>query len=487
MTINSSEILPGTYTGHTQVRETVRAGQQPHKNLIVGYGLSAGTASNNSIVRVVSKSTARKLFGTGSMLQRMAKAHGSFPEGGPALYALQLAEPVGGAKATASLNFGGTATEAGSLNIDVAGDFKAVAVAKGDTAATVAGKVVTAFNEITDKNFSLVVNGVDDTVVDFTANHNGSYGNEFVIYCNDLVTSDSNPAGLTVAITAWANGAGEADLSNISTLLGDHYHNYIAIPDAVKAQVDYMGAALDTRAEPLSGKPAVAFCGINKTATEAVTFLGNINQERVGIRCNDGKTMPNFERAAYDIALIGFNKQKKPAIGLHKIRILGDKPAPDGQRYDEDDRRAILQAGGSVDLVVDEQVYTDRIRTTALTDGDGEPTKAFQDLAFLAGMSYGTWFFNRELNDFINAVTYDPSLPAPIEPGVKFVSENSIRAKLRSIGGLLATAGVIENLAQFRDSITVIRTGSARFDTVTKANYSNGVYILANNIEAITN
>jgi len=481
-TILPTTRIPNIYVEGFKETANFKAGLQPYKSLILGFKLNAGTASLNTPAKIASESQAKALFGEGSILHKMAKKYFSFKRGAPALYAIAVTEPVG-AKATAAINVTGTATASGSLNIFIAGSFRSIPVNSGDTDAVLATRIVSEFNKILDNNFTLVVDGVDPSLVNITARHNGIYGNELNVRINYL-QGEANPAGITAAITAFANGTGNADLSTINDILGEDYYNFIAFTDPVKTVIDFIGNELTARASATYMQHSIGIVGKTSTAGNFTTFMSNINQPRIAVRANDGKVMPNFERAAYDMAFLAYSAQIKPALGTSEELIPDDLPAPAVDRYSRAERESILADGGSVDKIMNEQVFIDRYRTSATTE-DGQETTKFDDFSFLLGQSYAVWYFQKALKQFQNAVSYDEDLPQPANSSVPLVNTNILKAAMSQAGLELAQGAYIENLAEFKSTLQVTRASADRFDILAKVNYSNSVYILALGLELV--
>lgn len=476
--------IPNIYVESDLSQARIVGGNQPHNCLLVGYKLAAGTATEGQPVKVTSEGNARTLFGAGSQLHRMAKRYLSYRFGAPQLWALPMAEAAGGAKATGQLSITGTATEAGTLNVYIGLDFKAIPVAEGDTGTQIAAKIVAEFTKNVEKRFDIAVDGVVDTQVNLTANHKGSYGNDIKVRINWL-NGEVNPAGLTVGVTEFSGGAGEVDYTNFSNNLGEDYYNYMAFADAVAAAINSIGNTLTSRATATYMQHSIAITGKTTTATAFTTFMSTINQPRVVVHANDGKQMPNDERAAYNMAMIAYRKTVHPAWGLSEQLIPEDLPAPKSARFEREDRESILADGGSCDRVVNEQVYTDLFRTSATTDSQGNETLIYDDLTILTGASYATWFFRQRLERFQNAVTFDENLPPPVNGAVRFANATVLKSEMQEAGRDLAGDAIIEDLQRFNDSVNVLKDVSGRrFNITAKINYSNAVYFIALSLQA---
>ncbi|CDF98949.1 Putative Tail sheath protein [Avibacterium paragallinarum JF4211] len=94
-----------------------------HKVLMLGTKLASGSAVAGQAVRVLNVSQAKQLFGRGSQLARMVevfKQHNTTLD----LWVLPLDENSAGSKATGKIKLTGTATQAGVLNVMIAGGGK---------------------------------------------------------------------------------------------------------------------------------------------------------------------------------------------------------------------------------------------------------------------------------------------------------------------------------------------------------------------------
>lgn len=158
-------------------------------------------------------------YGFGSMLHRLAikTFKGS---GGVETWVVPQPEDVAAVVATGKFDFGGAATEAGTFDVFISGEFYArVTVANGDTNSDVAAKVVAALNAA-DLSIPVtqVVNGVNTFEVDFTAKTKGPWGNSIDLSIN--LDGGELPAGLTLAVTGMAAGLNNPDIQAALDALG---------------------------------------------------------------------------------------------------------------------------------------------------------------------------------------------------------------------------------------------------------------------------
>lgn len=151
-----------------------------HKVLMLGTKLATGSAKAGEAVRVSSYGQAKTLFGRGSQLAEMVKtfkAHNSTLD----LWVLPLDEASSGAKATGSVQITGTATQAGTFSLMIAGNNYKTAVTSGDTADVVAGKLQKLI--AADQDVPVLATVAGNTIT-LTCRFKGETGNEIDLRCN---------------------------------------------------------------------------------------------------------------------------------------------------------------------------------------------------------------------------------------------------------------------------------------------------------------
>lgn len=147
-------------------------GSLEYRALIVGQKLGYAPAAANSFHRVTSADQVATLAGRGSMLHRQALAWFSINKSTETWIGV-LADNSAGVIAEATVTLAGTATKAGTISCYLGGNLVQVAVAVGDTAATIASALATkigkhAFGTITcaaaDAADNVTIGGVLDGV-----------------------------------------------------------------------------------------------------------------------------------------------------------------------------------------------------------------------------------------------------------------------------------------------------------------------------------
>jgi len=145
--------------------------------LLMAYKSSGGSAAPDQPIFPASQSDANSLLGQGSDAARMYAAAVSQPEAqGAEIWVCPITAPSAGTASIYSVVFSGTATAAGAIDCWIASDKVAtVAVANGDTAATVAENWEALVDDMLDLP---ITSGVSSATVTLTYRHKGLVGED---------------------------------------------------------------------------------------------------------------------------------------------------------------------------------------------------------------------------------------------------------------------------------------------------------------------
>lgn len=189
--------LPGAYFSVDPSQASTAAPQIPRKVLILGQRLSAGTVAANVPYRCNSDDEAALNSGYGSMVHRMAiRARDAAPLSD--IWIIGLDDDPNGVVAGRPLSVLGTATAPGVLYLYIAGQRLTIAVAKGDSAATLGPVIAAAINART--SLPVIASwSSSDGVVNVNCRWAGVTGNDIDIRCN-YYQGERYAAGLSVAL-----------------------------------------------------------------------------------------------------------------------------------------------------------------------------------------------------------------------------------------------------------------------------------------------
>lgn len=187
------------------------------KILIIGTALASATGyTADTPVQVYSAEDAGARFGFGSEIHRVAVQVFRGSENGIAVYVAPQAEAGAGVKATGTFAIGGAPTEAGYLNVYIAGELYQISVTTTDTPTTLGDALVAAM--AADTGCPLV--GVNTTgSVAMTAKAKGTYYNDVNMSVNWGVNEET-PAGVTITVTPMASGATDPSVGSVFTAIG---------------------------------------------------------------------------------------------------------------------------------------------------------------------------------------------------------------------------------------------------------------------------
>ena len=171
---------PGHFIEFDNTRAVQGLPVMPHKILVIGQRLTAGSVAQGVPTRILSAAQAEEYFGRGSMLHAMIsalKAVNSWTE----CWAIALDDNGAGAFAPGTLTFTGSPTENGTLNLYIGGKRVQTAITAAMTPTQVASAVAAAINADTSLP---VTAGAAVGVVTLTTRHKGEAGNSIDVRAN---------------------------------------------------------------------------------------------------------------------------------------------------------------------------------------------------------------------------------------------------------------------------------------------------------------
>lgn len=290
--IPASNKVPGTWVQVSLGVGPSSAGDAPRKIMLTGNMTSGGSATVETIYQILSKDEAATYFDAGSELHRMAiKAFLVYPSA--EVYACAITESAGTA-ASGTCVFAGTATAAGSVEVEcVDGEKISVAVASGDAHTVVSPAVAAAINDETD--WPVTAADVTGTTT-VTAKHKGPRGNSIPLRCTSLA------AGITVTPPATGyltSGATDDDPATALTAIEPVRYHYFALPYIDATNIAKYKTHISTGAEPLNGKRQVWIAGCIDTLANATTLATGLNDGRGQLLwIEKGDTIPSEMAAA---------------------------------------------------------------------------------------------------------------------------------------------------------------------------------------------
>lgn len=199
---------------------------QPQRVLFVGQKTSAGTATSGALIQDIGNAGQENiLFGEKSMLAAMVRAAKKINQVSR-FDAIALSDNGSAVKATGTIAFSGTATEAQTIYVAI-GSYKnnryELNIANGMTA-TQAGDALIALISADTK--SLVTAANSTGTVTLTAINGGTEGNSLGIKIDGTV------AGISVTLTAFASGATNPTLTGLFDVIANQRYQTIVYPSS---------------------------------------------------------------------------------------------------------------------------------------------------------------------------------------------------------------------------------------------------------------
>lgn len=481
----------------------INAGVPPYSGksatLLIGRMLAGGSATVGQPVNIGAQDV-NALFGAGSMLTDMA-AYARWHNPTGLIFAMAAADPDGAVAAAGNISVTGSASASGTLVRYVAGERYSVPVASGDTGAAIAAKLAAAigkgyrrFNKAMTAPVTAAVDNDTPTQVNLAARHAGSEGNGIRIEAG-LDGDEFDPAGLTIALTPMAGGAGDVDLAAALANLGGVQYDWIVAP-YVSAQ--QLSDATEFLSDAGSGRwsPTVGLFGHYITAHDgdlaSQLALGGLHNDRhISILGTHDYPHPLWSWAAALGGVVGFSKnlgrplseaieiarplQTLSLVGLRKPKLVGDQWAVP-------DRQSLYETGiGAVVFSQDGLAHIDRIVTTYQTSQFDQPDITFLDIETIAIAEYvARYMKSRIVQTYPRHVLRDDN-PRGLQ-GV--VTPDAARATIiHAYTELSETAGIVQDPALFGRYLIVERSSDPnRLDAYLPVGVANQLRVFAANI-----
>lgn len=456
-TIPGNVRVPLAYVEFDSSRAVIGTPSMPYKMLFIGAMLAAGSAAVNTLTRVATADAAVALFGAGSMLARMIQ---QFKRTNRTIdcWAIALADDAAGVPATGTLTVTGTATAAGVLAVYIGGDRVRAAVASGSTATQAATALAAAINADT----TLPVTAVSALgVVTVTARHDGTYGNDIDLRGN-YYSDDATPAGLALAASAMTTGAANPDVATAITAMGDEWFQGIVMPYTDTANMTALEEELTDRWGGTRQIDGVAYCAFRGTHAASVTFGDGRNSAFVCCMPTGLTPCPPYLWAAAVAAQASLSLSIDPARPLQTLTLPGILPPPETSRWTMEERNLLLHDGmSSWNVDSGGTVRIERLVTMFQENSFGLPDPSYLDVTTPATLSYLRYSLRARITTkFPRMKLADDGIN--YGPGQAIVTPKTIRAEIIALAEEWASAGLVENLDQFRAELVVERNANDR-------------------------
>lgn len=480
--IPSNIRTPGVFT-EVNNSQAVRGAQLiAMRMLLLGQKLAAGTAAALTALRITSVEQARTAFGAGSMLAGMveaALAQNSTNE----LWVMPIADNGSGVAAAGSVSFGGAPTQAGTLNLYIAGRRVQIGVATTDTPASLATALAAAITADTNLPVTAAVDGTTASKVNITARNKGEAGNGIDVRVNYF--GEATPAGLAVTIVAMAAGAGNPDIAAALTALGDEWYHAIAMPYTDAASLTVLETELASRFDPLREIEGHAFAAARASHGDLGTLGDSRNSPHLSIVSAAAEPMPPYVKAAETTAIAARFASIDPARPLQTLAYVYCLPPVEADRFTQEERNLLLYDGIATTTVDAGGVMrVERMVTTYKSNAAGAADTSYLDVETLLTLMT----IRHDWRDYI-ARKYPRHKLANdgtrFGPGQAVVTPGVIKAEAVVKFREWEELGLVENFDQFKADIIVERNASDpnRLDVLLPPDLVNGLRVVATQIQ----
>ncbi|MCY7262723.1 phage tail sheath subtilisin-like domain-containing protein [Pseudomonas protegens] len=409
------------------------------------------------LVLVSRTAQARQIGGAGSMLAAMHARHRAIDVAGE-VWCLPVKVATGTAsKATVTVT--GAATEAGLLNLYVAGVRVRSMVAAQASATAVATALALAINEAVDLPVKAVA---AEGVVTLTCKFKGDLGNDVALQLNRLgrANGEATPAGLTVVATAMAGGVGTPEVAAVLAALGDEPFEFIAQPWSDPTTLDAWKAAMDESSGRWSWSKQLyghVYTAKRGTLGQLVAAGRLRNDPHISIGgIENSMPSPLWEVVAQFVARTAVFINADPARPTQTGELGAILPAAPSDRFMLNEAQSLLSSGIATFNYSGGAVRIQRAITTYQRNAYGQADDSYLDseplhqsahvIRFLRTRITSKYGRHKLANDGTN-----------FGPGQAIVTPRVIRGELIAAYGELERAGLVENTEMFMQHLIVER------------------------------
>jgi phage tail sheath gpL-like len=299
--------------------------------------------------------------------------------------------------------------------------------------------------------------------VTLTARAAGTIGNSLFLGVNlrGLVGGEYVPAGLTVTVGPFANGAGDPDITLALAQLADAEYDFVAIAWSDPTNLDASQEAFGEGSGRWAWNIQLyghAFSARSDSAAALQTFGKTRNDPHMTLLGYPaGSPTPPWRMAAALTAEAAVGLRADPARPLQTLPLIGTIIAPRGQRFAIQDDQSLLFAGIATCYAgPDDVVRIQRSITTYQRDAWGLADPSWLDVQTPATLQLIVRETrNRILSKFPRAKLADDG--TRVGAGQAVVTPSTIRAELVALYSELEEAALAENMAAFKTYLVVER------------------------------
>lgn len=262
--------------------------------------------------------------------------------------------------ATATLTLAGSPTISGTLGLDIAGKRATAPVTAGQSVSTLATALAAAVNA----DPTMPVRATASAgVVTFTAKFAGTIGNALAMAVSPRI-DDVLPAGLAVAATPFAGGAGTRDIAAALAAIAALWFTDVALAFTDSSNLAALEAELTTRYAAQGKRDGHGYYGRVGTFSALSTAGAARNSPFLSPIGMDGTTTPPWVLAASACGVAAFALANDPARQLRGLVLPGVAAPAITRRFTPTERDLLLRDGiSTIDVLDDGAVVIERMIT----------------------------------------------------------------------------------------------------------------------------
>ena len=295
-----------------------------------------------------------------------------------------------------------------------------------------------------------------------TAKNKGPLGNDIDVRLNYLgaLGGEATPPGLTVAVTAMANGATAPALAAGIAALGDEPFDFIASPYTHTTSLDALKGFMDDQTGRWAWSRQLyghVFAARRGTVSDLSTFGNARNDPHVTVMGYAASPTPPWEWAAALTAQAAKSLRIDPARPLQTLPLVGVLAPTVSARFTMSERQILLFDGvATFTTGTDGTVRIERAITTYQVNAYGQPDPSFLDVETLFTLATVL----RRLRSVITTKYARHKLAndgTTFGAGQAIVTPKIIKAELIAQYSEMETLGLVENMAAFKANLIVER------------------------------
>jgi phage tail sheath gpL-like len=427
-------------------------------SLLVGIMTAAGNAEPDVPIAIASQAQADAAFGQGSMLANMFRAFFKSNFANP-VWGLPVAEPTGAA-AAGTITITGAPTNAGTLDLYVAGQNVPVYVAVGDTLVDIGLSIETAIND--DKDLPVTATAAAG-VVTLTSKFKGSIGNDLTVTDSyyGTVGGELLPPGLTVAYTPFTGGTGDPIFTTAISNLGETEIDYVCMPftdaNSMTAWETEFGFSDTGRWGFIRQHYGTIYNAKRATLTDLLLFGETRNSPQMSVMgIEPTAPSPTYEWAAAYTAKSARAFTNDPARPLQTLSLDGCLPAKGQGRFLLSELNQLAYGGIATQRTIVTSPVIMRETTTYTKNLYGNSDDAYELLTTMATLA-------RLLRNQRQAITSKFPRHKLADDGTRFgagqaiVTPIIIKAELVAEYRIDEFNGLVENGQAFKQNLIVER------------------------------